>query len=79
MTQATPSADFDPAQILDPSRALEPVTIRVNEQRVRRGFLPKVTRLAARLPFATELVSVYFCARDPLTPTGAKAMMMAAQ
>lgn len=60
------------------SRALVPAVVRVNEQRVERGFWPKLRRWAPRIPFATELVSVYYCARDPLTPTSSKAMLMAA-
>ena len=63
---------------LDPSRALVPEVIAVNERRVRAGFLPKIQRVAARIPFAADAMSVYLCARDPSTPRGAKAMMLAA-
>jgi uncharacterized membrane protein YkvA (DUF1232 family) len=76
-SSAGPKADFDPSRALDPTRALVPATVRVNERRVARGFLPKLRRVAARIPFAADLVSVYYCARDPQTPTGAKALMMA--
>jgi uncharacterized membrane protein YkvA (DUF1232 family) len=72
-----PRAGFDPDQPLDPSRALTPVAVRVNERRVARGLLPKLRRVAARIPFAADLVSLWYCARDPETPAGAKALMMA--
>jgi uncharacterized membrane protein YkvA (DUF1232 family) len=69
---------FDPTGPIDPSRALVPAVQRVNEVRVRIGFWPKLRRVAARIPFAQELLSVYYCARDPQTPTAAKGMMMGA-
>ena len=62
---------------LDPSRALVPAVVRLNEEKVRRGFWPKIARTAARVPFARELVSVWYCARDPETPAPAKGMMLA--
>ena len=39
-----------------------------DEQRVRRGFWRKAGRVAARLPFAEDLLAAYFCAFDPATP-----------
>jgi uncharacterized membrane protein YkvA (DUF1232 family) len=38
------------------------------EARVRREFWPKFRRFAARLPFAEDLVTAYFCAFDRDTP-----------
>jgi|SRR5262245_53499446 len=38
------------------------------EVRVRREFWPKFKRFAAGLPFAEDLVTVYFCAFDRETP-----------
>jgi uncharacterized membrane protein YkvA (DUF1232 family) len=69
----TPAADP-----LEPSRALTPLAIRVNETRVRRGFLPKLKRVATRVPFAAEALAVFLAARDPATPTSAKGLMIAA-
>lgn len=66
------------ATTLDPSRALVPAVVRLNEHKVRRGFWPKLARTAARIPFAREAVSVWYCARDPETPAPAKGMMLAA-
>jgi uncharacterized membrane protein YkvA (DUF1232 family) len=65
-----------PDEALDPSRALTPSVQRVNEVRVQTGFWPKVRRTAARIPFARELVSVYYTARDPETPIAAKGIML---
>ncbi|MBU4434648.1 MAG: YkvA family protein [bacterium] len=73
---AKPSPDVN--QILDPAKALVPATVRVNEERVARGFLPKIRRVAAKIPFAADALSVWWCARDPTTPVAAKGMMMAA-
>jgi uncharacterized membrane protein YkvA (DUF1232 family) len=67
-----------PEEALDPAKALVPSIQRVNEVRVNTGFWPKVRRTAARIPFARELVSVYYSARDPETPVAAKGIMMGA-
>ena len=69
------SSQTDP---LPREMSLVPASVKVNERRVTRGFLPKLRKVAARVPFAADLVSVWFCARDPETPTPAKALMMAA-
>ena len=68
---------FDAKAELDPSRAMVPAVARVNERRVARGFWPKIRRVAARVPFAGDALSVWFCAKDPQTPARAKALMMA--
>ena len=70
-------AAFDAKDPLNPSRSLVPAVARVNEQRVTRGFWPKIRRVATKIPFAGDALSIWFCARDPATPAGAKAMMMA--
>ena len=72
------NADFDPSRPLDPSRALIPHVMRLNEQRVARGFWPKIRKVAAHVPFASEALAVWFCARDEETPVAAKGMMLAA-
>ena len=69
---------FDAKAEIDPTRALVPATIRVNERRVARGFWPKIRKVAAHVPFARDALSVWYCARDPQTPAAAKGMMMAA-
>jgi uncharacterized membrane protein YkvA (DUF1232 family) len=72
------AAGFDAAQALDPSRALVPAVVKLNEQRVARGFWPKIRKVAARVPFAADALAVWYCARDADTPRSAKALMMAA-
>ena len=67
-----------PEDALDPSRALVPAVVRVNEVRVQKGFWPKIRRTASRIPFAGQVLSVWFAARDPETPTAAKGIMMGA-
>jgi uncharacterized membrane protein YkvA (DUF1232 family) len=49
-----------------------------NEERVRRGFWPKVRRVAARLPFAEDLLAAYYCAFDRKTPVQVKAALLGA-
>jgi uncharacterized membrane protein YkvA (DUF1232 family) len=76
---AKPASDpISPDEAIDPSRALLPAVQRVNEVRVRAGFWPKVGRVAARIPFANQMISVYYAARDPETPLAAKGVMMGA-
>jgi uncharacterized membrane protein YkvA (DUF1232 family) len=68
---------FDPHKgPLDPSRAL--TVVKVNTERVRRGFWPKIRKFARHIPFAEDAVALWFCARDRATPAGTKAMLMAA-
>jgi uncharacterized membrane protein YkvA (DUF1232 family) len=69
---------FDPTAPIAPERALVPAVMRVNEQRVARGFWPKIRKTVARVPFASDALAVWYCARDAETPTRAKAMAFAA-
>jgi uncharacterized membrane protein YkvA (DUF1232 family) len=69
---------FDPEAEIAPGRALVPAVMRINEQRVNTGFWPKIQRVAAKVPFAKEALSVWYCAKDDDTPLAAKGMMLAA-
>jgi uncharacterized membrane protein YkvA (DUF1232 family) len=73
---STNAKPITPEEALDPSRALVPSIQRVNEVRVQKGFWPKIRRTAARIPFARQAVSIWYAARDPETPTTAKAIML---
>jgi len=75
---AAKTKPISPEEALDPSRALVPSVQKVNEVRVSRGFWPKLRRTAARIPFADQLLSVWFAARDPETPAAAKGIMVGA-
>lgn len=78
-TNAKPAAGAaNPENALDPSYALVPAVQQVNEAQVRRGFWPKIRRTAARIPFADQVLSVWYAARDPETPTAAKGIMLGA-
>ena len=72
------NAGFDPRIPLDRNHALTPHVMRLNEQRVARGFWPKIRKVAAHVPFASEALAIWFCARDDETPVAAKGMMFAA-
>lgn len=65
-------------EALDPAKALIPQVVQANEVRVKRGFWPKISRTAARIPFADQALSAWYAARDPETPAAAKGMMLAA-
>lgn len=65
-------------KVLEPSKALVPATVKLNEQRVSRGFWPKIRKVASKVPFAADALSLWWCAKDPATPTAAKGMMLAA-
>ncbi len=82
MSKASDPAHGDPAMealaAIPRERALTPAVIKLNEARVSRGFWPALKKAARKIPFAREAVALYYCARDPETPAGAKAMMMAA-
>ena len=69
---------FDPKIPIDPSRALTPIAIKVNEEKVSVGFWPKMRKTASKIPFAADVLSLYYAARDPQTPTASKGMMLAA-
>jgi uncharacterized membrane protein YkvA (DUF1232 family) len=49
-----------------------------DEARVRRSFWSKARRVAARLPFAEDLLSAYYCAFDRTTPIQVKAALLGA-
>lgn len=76
--KASPDVTFDPEREIDPGRALVPAVMKVNEQRVNAGFWPKMARVAAKVPFAKQALSVWYCAKDDETPLAAKGMMLAA-
>ena len=72
------NSSFDPQGPIARDRALVPSVMRLNEERVARGFWSKIRRVAASVPFAGEALAVWFCARDDETPIAAKGMMLAA-
>jgi len=51
---------------------------RRDEARVRRGFWPKAKRVAAKLPFAEDLLAAYYAAFDRETPLQVKAALLGA-
>lgn len=53
-------------------------TMKRDEARVRRGFWPKLKRVAARLPFAEDLLAAYYAAFDRATPLQVKAALLGA-
>ena len=72
------SGEIGPDSPIAQDHALVPEVVRLNEQRVARGFWPKIRSVATRIPFAADALAVWRCARDPATPRTAKAIMLAA-
>ena len=68
------NADFDPEAEITAGRALVPAVMKVNEERVRAGFWPKIRKVAASIPFAKEVLAVWYCAQDDDTPMAAKSL-----
>ena len=48
------------------------------EQKVRAEFWDKLRRFAGRIPFADDLVAVYYCALDTETPLRVRGMLLGA-
>ena len=49
-----------------------------DEATVRRGFWRKLSRLAAQIPFAEDLLTAYYCAFDRRTPHHVRAALVGA-
>lgn len=59
--------DFEPAQ-----------TMAQDREGVRKRFKAKFKRVAARLPFAEDLLAAYYCAFDRQTPRHVQASLLVA-
>jgi uncharacterized membrane protein YkvA (DUF1232 family) len=51
---------------------------KTREDAFRRGFLRKVGRVSAHIPFAEDLLAAYYCAFDRDTPLSVKATLIGA-
>lgn len=49
-----------------------------DERTVRTGFWPKVSRVAAQLPFVEDLLAAYYCAFDQNTPPRVRMILIGA-
>jgi len=50
----------------------------VYRQPDERRFWRKLVRVLARIPFAEDLVTAWYCAKDPATPVHARALLWGA-
>lgn len=55
-----------------------PIPTDRQRKRTKRKLIPKLLRVAGRIPFADDLASAYYCALDPQTPTKVKLVLFAA-
>lgn len=49
-----------------------------HDEMLRRSFWRKLTAVAARIPFAEDLLAAYYCAFDRTTPLAVKATLVGA-
>ncbi len=55
-----------------------PIATERQQRRTKRKVLPKLLRVAGRIPFADDLAAAYYCAIDPETPTKVKLVLFTA-
>ena len=55
-----------------------PLALDTDYSRTRDKVLPKLLRVAGRIPFADDLAAAYYCAIDARTPKKAKGVLFAA-
>ncbi|MEM7460129.1 MAG: YkvA family protein [Pseudomonadota bacterium] len=55
-----------------------PIPTERQRKRTKRKLIPKLLRVAGRIPFADDLASAYYCAIDPDTPIKVKLVLFAA-
>ncbi len=65
-------------QLKEQPRYQLPAVMARNEKLVRKKFWTVLLHRAGKIPFAEELGAAYFCVMDPKTPTGVKALLLAA-
>ena len=65
-------------QAANPDAAQVPTVLERNRRTTRRRIVPKLMRVAGRVPFADDLAAAYNWALDPATPRKAKAVIFAA-
>jgi uncharacterized membrane protein YkvA (DUF1232 family) len=55
-----------------------PIATERQQKRTKRKLVPKLLRVAGRIPFADDLASAYYCALDPDTPLKVKMVLFTA-
>jgi uncharacterized membrane protein YkvA (DUF1232 family) len=55
-----------------------PIPTERQQKRTKRKLVPKLLRVAGRIPFADDLASAYYCAIDAETPMKVKTVLFAA-
>jgi uncharacterized membrane protein YkvA (DUF1232 family) len=66
------------ARSCDPFNSAPPPNDERDEALVRDGFWAKFRAVAARLPFAEDLLTAYYTAADPQTPPRVRTLLFAA-
>ena len=62
----------------DPDAAAVPLALEQNRRRTKAKLIPKLRKVAGKIPFADDLAASYYCATDRRTPLKAKAVLYAA-
>ncbi len=78
ISDAHSESQFEAPPDLESRALVDPEVLERNKTRVRRSFWRKLRRVMGQIPFAEDVVAMYFCALDPVTPLRARAMLFAA-
>lgn len=57
---------------------LPPLAVNRHARTTKRRFIPKLLKVAGKIPFADDLAAAYYAALDPATPRKAKGVLFAA-
>ncbi|MGF1464136.1 MAG: YkvA family protein [Maricaulaceae bacterium] len=68
----------DPANPSDPATLGLPVSVSRRRRMVDQGLVPKLLKVAGRIPFAEDLAAAWFCLIDETTPTRVKGVLLTA-
>jgi len=52
--------------------------IELRQEKVNKGFWPKLMKFLGRVPFVDDAVAAYYCTLDPTTPLSARATLLGA-
>ena len=62
-------------ELIDPRL---PLSLERNRRTTKRRFLPKILKVAGKIPFSDDIAAAYYCALDPDTPRKAKMVLFGA-
>lgn len=67
--------DVKIGEILEPG---DEKTQKAQEEKLRRGFWPKMKKAMRYIPFSRDVIAAFYCATDPQTPLRVRGILLAA-